>query len=141
MKYYVADPELKQMYRAHDDDAGFDLCTATDINLTDTTWQLVPTKLHLAIPKGYVGFIKPRSGLSVKFNTDTHAGVIDASYRGEVGILISVNKPPVTFHKGDRIAQLCLLKLYDGPAEQVSSLEELEETDRGAGGFGSTGGF
>lgn len=141
MKYYCSDPELKlkQMVKAHADDAGFDICAAEDWELATTEWVPIKTALHVAIPRGYCGILKPRSGLSLRFNTDVHAGVIDSSFRGEIVVLISSNRPPFTIHKGDRIAQLCCLKLYDGPAERAASLEELGETDRGAGGFGSTG--
>lgn len=141
MKYYCEDPELNQLYREHADDAGFDICSAEDWELVNPSWVLVKTKLHVSIPRGHVGILKARSGLSVRFNTDIHAGVIDASYRGEIGVLVSTNKPPLVIHKGDRIAQLLVLACDTNPPIKVNSLEELGQTDRGGKGFGSTGGF
>lgn len=141
MKFYCADPELKQLYRKHADDAGFDICASEEMLIEDHDWHVIKTGLHVAIPKRYVGIVKPRSGLSLQFNTDIHAGVIDASYRGEIRVLISALQTPFKIEKGDRIAQLCVLRLYPGPAQQVSSLDELEETERGSDGFGSTGGY
>ena len=143
MKYFCDDPELEHMYKKHADDAGFDICAKHDAVLGPVAWVPVETGLHVAIPRGYVGILKPRSGLSLKYGTDVHAGVIDANYRGEIVVLLSAStvEYPVVLHRGDRIAQLCIMKLYDGPAERVGTLEELEETDRGGAGFGSTGGY
>ena len=141
MKYYCEYPELNQLCREHEGDAGFDICSAEDLEITNSDWVLVKTKLHVAIPSGHVGILKARSGLSVKFNTDIHAGVIDESYRGEIGVLISTNKPPLVIHKGNRIAQLLVLACDTNPPIRVNNLEELGQTDRGEKGFGSTGGF
>ena len=143
MKYYCEDPELQQLYREHATDAGFDICSAEDKWLFDGTWTPVKTALHLAIPEGKVGILKARSGLSLKFNTDVHAGVLDASYRGEVIVLLSVelNKAPFHIKKKDRIAQLIVLDCDLAEPERVNSLEDLGNTERGEKGFGSTGGF
>ena len=143
MKYYCSDPELNQLYREHATDAGFDICSAEDVWIMDGTWTPVKTALHLAIPEGKVGILKARSGLSLKFNTDVHAGVLDASYRGEVIVLLSIEQAKAPFHvkKSDRIAQLLVLDCDLSNPERVNSLEELGNTDRGAKGFGSTGGF
>ncbi len=141
MKYYCEDPELNQLYREHADDAGFDICSAEELVLRDTQWHLIKTALHVAIPSGHVGILKARSGLSLRVNTDVHAGVIDSSYRGEVCVLLSVEKVPFHIRKGDRIAQLIVHACDTNPAIKVNSLEELGETDRGGKGFGSTGGF
>ena len=141
MKYFVSDPELDQLYKKHADDAGFDIKSAESLTIADGDWHLIKTGLHVAIPKGCVGILKPRSGLSLLFNTDIHAGVLDSNYRGEVGVLISANNLPFTINKGDRIAQLVLLVQPKVELERVNSLEELDATDRGVEGFGSTGGF
>lgn len=141
MKYYCEDPELNQLYREHVDDAGFDICAAENLKITNGKWFLVGTKLHVSIPSGHVGVLKARSGLSVKFNTDIHAGVIDSGFTGEIGVLISTDGPPFLIHKGDRIAQLLVLACDTNPPIRVNSLEELGQTDRGEKGFGSTGGF
>lgn len=139
MKYFVEDPELRQLYKKHDDDAGFDICAKQNLLIEDDKWYAIPTGLYLAIPKGHVGILKPRSGLSLRFNTDIHAGVIDSNYRGEVVAVISVDHPPFFIERGDRIAQLLILELPKIELEKVATLSELGDTDRGAGGFGSTG--
>ena len=139
MKYFVEDPELRQLFKKHDDDAGFDICAKQNLLLEGDKWYSISTGLYLAIPKGHVGILKPRSGLSLRFNTDIHAGVIDSNYRGEVVVVISVDHPPFSIEKGDRIAQLLILELPKIELEKVATLPELGDTDRGAGGFGSTG--
>lgn len=141
MKYYCNDPELNQLYKKHADDAGFDICAASAMEITDQSWHEVKTGLHVNIPKGCVGILKPRSGLSLEFNTDVHAGVIDSGYTGEIIVLLSVLKPPIFIEKGTRIAQLVVLLMPKIEPVRVGSLEELEDTERGADGFGSTGGF
>lgn len=101
---------------------------------------LVSTGLHIAIPKGYVGFFKSRSGIASKKWLEVGAGVIDADYRGECKVLLhNHSDEDVTFHHGDRIAQLCIIRISDADVEPVMSLEELGGTDRGSDGFGSTG--
>lgn len=101
---------------------------------------LVGTGLHIAIPKGYVGIVKSRSGNAVKKWIEVGAGVIDADYRGEVKVLLhNDSDEDVVFNYGDRIAQLCIIKISEADVEPVMSLDELGDTQRGEGGFGSTG--
>jgi dUTP pyrophosphatase len=101
---------------------------------------LVPTGIAMALPRGTVGLIWPRSGLAVRAHLDTRAGVIDESYRGEVRVLLrNDGSMPFTIAPGDRIAQL-LVQRYEVPrVEVVVSLEALGRSERGAGGFGSSG--
>ena len=141
MKYYCEDPELNQLYKKHADDAGFDICAAEDYELGSTDRVLVSTKLHVAIPKGYVGILKPRSGLSIDYGTNIGAGVVDAGYLGEIKVVLTAQTFPFIIHKGDRIAQMLILKLPQVEPEKVDSLEALGVTDRGEAGFGSTGGY
>ena len=90
----------------------------------------------MEIPKGYVGFIKDRSSLAKKFRLRVNAGVIDSDYRDDVRILIENNgDSPFAYEKGDRLAQIVILKHYDVDMFEV---EKLDETSR-TGGFGSTG--
>lgn len=98
---------------------------------------MVDTDLAIAVPEGTYGRIAPRSGLAVKNFIDTGAGVIDADYRGQVKVLL-FNHSEVDFEvkESDRIAQLVLERIYTPDVEVV---EKLEESIRGAGGFGSTG--
>ena len=98
---------------------------------------LVPTGISMAIPVGYYGRVAPRSGLSCK-GFDVGAGVIDAGYRGEIKVLMINNSTEKkTFYKGDKFAQLILTKILDRPI--LEEVTELPTSERGAGGFGSTG--
>jgi dUTP pyrophosphatase len=117
--------------------AGADLHCVDGIVLAPGERQLVPTGISVEIPPGWYGRIAPRSGLAVKHGIDTLAGVIDADYRGEINVLlINLGQQSVELKAGDRIAQLII--------EQAASCEylwaeDLAETERGTGGFGSTG--
>ncbi|HWJ02164.1 MAG TPA: dUTP diphosphatase [Verrucomicrobiae bacterium] len=121
--------------------AGLDLLAAVDepVEIAPGTVELIPTGLRLAIPQGYEGQVRPRSGLALKqgltcLNTP---GTIDADYRGEVKvILINLGKVPYIITRGERIAQLVFNKIALATLVEVKS---LDETSRGAGGFGSTG--
>jgi dUTP pyrophosphatase len=123
--------------------AGMDLVAALPADaplvLAPLARAAVPTGLTMAIPPGYEGQVRPRSGLALKHGiTVANApGTIDADYRGEVKvILINLGEAPVTIARGERIAQLVIAPVT--PAELVTS-PELPDTSRGAGGFGSTG--
>ncbi|RKF71959.1 Deoxyuridine 5'-triphosphate nucleotidohydrolase [Golovinomyces cichoracearum] len=117
--------------------AGYDLHAAEEINIPARGKALVPTNIAIALPPGTYGRIAPRSGLAVKHMIDTGAGVIDADYRGEVKILL-FNHGDCDFKvtEGDRVAQLVIEKIS---TPDVKEVDELEESVRGAGGFGSTG--
>lgn len=97
---------------------------------------VVPTGIAAAIPHGYVGLVKPRSGWAVKFGIDTMAGVIDADFRGEINVILT-KQTPGTFDlvHGDRIAQLVVVPVMLESVEVIT----LGDTKRGSGGFGSTG--
>ncbi len=123
------------------DSAGMDLCANIEGSLTLKPLErtLLPTGLFLEIPEGYEAQIRPRSGLALKkgltlLNTP---GTIDADYRGEIGIiLVNVSNEDVTIKDGERIAQM----VFAAYAKMtLSEVETLDETVRGAGGFGSTG--
>ncbi len=133
------DPEMPLPAYAHVGDAGLDLAAAREVILAPGERAAVPTGLALAIPVGWVGLVHPRSGLARRHGlTVTNApGTIDAGYRGEVEVLlVNLGQEPVTVQRGDRIAQLLLQRV--GRADIVE-VERLEDTTRGAGGFGSTG--
>ena len=119
--------------------AGYDLCTIADVTLEAGKRHTIRTGLIMEIPRGCYGRIAPRSGLAVKFGLDTMAGVIDSDYRGEIGIVaVNLGQADVSFKRGDRIAQLILERCYT-PVVTPISVEDLTGTDRGKGGFGSTG--
>lgn len=124
-----------------EDAAGLDLRAATTepLVLAPGAYELVPTGLSLAIPRGYEGQVRPRSGLAARHGVTVlnSPGTIDADYRGEVKvILINHGSEPFTVQRGDRIAQLVLAQVAQLP---LVTVETLDETARGAGGFGHTG--
>lgn len=117
--------------------AGADLHCVETFTLQPGERKAVPTGLALAIPSGFYGRIAPRSGWAVKHGIDTLAGIIDADYRGEVLVLlINLGNHPFTAAAGERIAQLIIERAASCAYEWA---DELDETARGAGGFGSTG--
>ncbi len=126
----------------HPGDAGMDLCSRIDVILEPGQRVLIPTGIAIAMPAGYAGFVHARSGLALRHGIGlvTGPGVIDAGYRGEVGVIL-VNHDlhePVSIRRGDRIAQLVILAI---PAVKIVEIGELPASHRSSGGFGSTGGF
>ena len=125
--------------KAHADDAAFDLRSRVDISIPVNKSTLVPTGVFMELPVNYEAQIRPRSGLALKHNiTLTNSpGTIDAGYRGEVGVIM-FNHGPAEFEvkRGDRIAQMVITEL---PEVELDLAESLSESDRGTGGFGSTG--
>lgn len=134
------DPSIPLPFYAKGGDAGADIVTRVDVTLQPGERALVPTGISIALPDGYVALVHPRSGLAIKHGvTMVNApGTVDAGYRGELQcIMINHDlKDAVTFHKGDRIAQLVIQKVERAEFVEV---EELPGSGRGAGGFGSTG--
>lgn len=117
--------------------AGYDLSSAKACVIPARGRLCVPTDLSIKLPPGTYGRVAPRSGLALKHAIDTGAGVIDEDYRGPVGVIL-FNHCDNDFEikKGDRIAQLILERIS---TPEVLEVEELDDTQRGAGGFGSTG--
>lgn len=125
--------------KAHHDDAAYDLRARVDMELPVRRSVLVPTGLHLELPVGFEAQIRPRSGLALKHNImlTNSPGTIDAGYRGEVGIIVyNGGEVPFVVKRGDRIAQMVIASLAD---VELVSTDELADSKRGAGGFGSTG--
>ena len=123
--------------RATKGSVGFDLQAAVEVIINAHSRALVATDLAIQLPAGTYGRIAPKSGLAVKAMIDVGAGVIDSDYRGNVKVLLINNScDSFAVWKGDQIAQLIVERAYMGEAEMVDS---LEETERGEGGFGSTG--
>ena len=117
--------------------AGLDLYAVEDVTLPAGARAMVRTGLAVAIPRGFYGRIAPRSGLAVNYGIDVLAGVIDSDYRGEiVCALVNHGAESFTLKAGQRMAQL-IVEAIITPAPQWA--EALDETSRGAGGFGSTG--
>jgi dUTP pyrophosphatase len=136
------DPGLPLPSYAHPGDAGADLHCAVDVTLQPGERALVPTGIAMVLPEGYVGLVHPRSGLAARHGISivNAPGTIDAGYRGEVSVcLVNTDRTePFTVRRGDRIAQLVIQRF-----ETASFVEadDLPESVRGAGGYGSTGGF
>lgn len=135
------DPELPLPTRAHPDDAGIDLMTTSDVELAPGERALVGTGIAVAIPHGWAGFVHPRSGLAARSGlTIVNApGTVDAGYRGEIKVcLLNTDaSTPIRLHRGDRIAQL-LVQAVELPT--LVEVPSLDDTPRGSGGHGSSGG-
>ena len=150
---------------AHEYDAGFDLVAAEDVIIEPGETKIVPTGLAIALPPGYEAQIRPRSGITVKTKLRVQLGTVDAGYNGEIGIIVdnihggnkgmTVKRNALDtsgkvirevdpnhiygtyiIRKGDRLAQIVINQVEQA---QFQIIEELDETQRGAGGFGSSG--
>lgn len=131
----------KLPYCATEGSAGYDLfaCLDKDIAIEPEKIKMIPIGIALEIPAGYAGFIFPRSSLGVKYGITLPncVGVIDSDYRGEFFVpLINLGEQEFVVKNGDRIAQLVIMRVENAIFEKT---EELSDTDRGEGGFGSTG--
>lgn len=134
------DPGVPVPAYAHPGDAGADLAAAEDVELAPGERALVRTGIAIALPAGYAAFVHPRSGLAAKHGvTIVNApGTVDAGYRGEIKVtLLNTDREhPVSFRRGDRIAQLVIQRVARPVFHEV---DELPGSARGEGGFGSTG--
>lgn len=123
--------------KAHDHDAGWDLYSTEDVEILPGERKTIKTGISLQIPNGYAGLIWPRSGLSVKNGIDVLAGVVDATYRGEVMVcLLNTGKDTVSLQIHSRIAQILFQEV---PRFVLTETSSLDDTKRAAGGFGSSG--
>ena len=134
------DAELPVPAYAYEGDAGVDLPATCDDMLKPFERKLVPCGIAVAIPRGYAGFVLPRSGLAIKHGVSlvNAPGLIDSNYRGEIQAILVNLDPQNAFEikRGDRIAQLVIMRVPDASFDVCAN---LPETDRGAGGFGSSG--
>ncbi|GAB2748279.1 dUTP diphosphatase [Salinifilum aidingensis] len=135
------DPDVPAPSYARPGDAGADLTTTRDVVLQPGERAVVGTGVALALPEGYAGFVHPRSGLAARAGLGivNAPGTVDAGYRGEVQVCLINHDPaePITIARGERIAQLVVQRVEHAVFEEVA---ELPESQRGAGGYGSTGG-
>lgn len=134
------DPTVQLPSYAYEGDAGLDLRSNEDVTLKPFERRLVSTGLAVAIPEGFGGFVQPRSGLALKkgLSMANTPGLIDAHYRGELKVC-AINLDPVhdiRIERGERIAQLVIKRV---PVVTLQEVSALDETDRGAQGFGSSG--
>lgn len=124
--------------RAHETDAGLDLYSPMAGAVFSNDSLTIDTGVHVEIPEGYVGMVKSKSGLNVKYNI-TSEGVIDCGYTGSIVVkLYNHGNYAMPIERGQKISQLVLLPIITPELEPVDS---LEDTERGNGGFGSTGAF
>jgi dUTP pyrophosphatase len=134
------DTEIELPQAQNRGDAGYDLRSAADLSIAPGERALVSTGIAIAIPIGYAGFVQPRSGLAIKngIGVLNSPGLIDSGYRDELKVILINTDKNETFkiQKGDRIAQLVIQK-YESVNWNV--VDNLEDSDRGTGGFGSTG--
>lgn len=134
------DPTVPLPTYAYAGDAGLDLRANEDVAIAPYHRALISTGLAIALPDGYAGFVQPRSGMALKqgLSIANTPGLIDAHYRGELKV-IAINldsEESIHIERGERIAQLVIQEV---PVVTLTEVAELDETDRGAGGFGSSG--
>lgn len=133
------DPSVELPTYAYTGDAGLDLRSNEDLVLAPHERRLIATGLAVAIPEGYAGFVQPRSGLALRegLSMANTPGLIDSHYRGELKVCaVNLdNEKPIHIERGERIAQLVIQRV---PIVNLIEVDELDETDRGAGGFGSS---
>ncbi|MEY3076332.1 MAG: hypothetical protein RLZZ394_180 [Actinomycetota bacterium] len=136
----LLDPDIEIPSYAKPGDAGLDLRSRVDMKLEPGMRALVPTGLAIAIPEGYVGLVHPRSGLAIKngISMVNTPGTIDSGYRGEIAVILINHDREETFEikRGDRIAQLVIQQVE---IAELVAVQELPTSQRGAGGFGSSG--
>jgi dUTP pyrophosphatase len=136
----LLDEDLPMPRYQHEGDAGLDLPSRVDYVLEPGERAMIPTGIAVAIPRGYAGFVLPRSGLASRHGIAlvNSPGLVDSGYRGEMAIIMINTDKHEAFHikRGDRIAQLVIQKVEE---VTLSKVDELDDTSRGSGGFGSTG--
>lgn len=136
----LLDEDLPVPRYQHAGDAGLDLPSRIDYVLEPGERAMIPTGISVAIPRGYAGFVLPRSGLASRHGIAlvNSPGLVDSGYRGEMSIIMINTDKREAFHikRGDRIAQLVIQRVEEVAVVKVDS---LEDTSRGSGGFGSTG--
>lgn len=136
----LLDPDIEAPACAYAGDAGVDLRSTCDLELAPFGRAMVPTGIAAAIPDGYAGFVLPRSGLAAKHGISlvNAPGLIDSNYRGEIKAILVNLDPRETFSisRGDRIAQLVIQRVEQSV---FKACDELPPSERGTGGFGSSG--
>jgi dUTP pyrophosphatase len=135
------DPDVPVPSYARPGDAGADLVTTSDVVIKPGERVVVGTGIAVAIPEGYAGFVHPRSGLAARVGLSVvnTPGTIDSGYRGEIRICLINHDPvaPIELRRGDRVAQLVVQRVEHAVFREV---DQLDDSERSAGGYGSTGG-
>jgi len=138
VKFKKLHPDAVIPEKATSGSAGFDLCTVEDFVIPSMSRVKVRTGLAIEIPSGYEGQVRPRSGLAARqgITVLNSPGTVDSDYRGEVQVILINFGPEASFKSGDRIAQMVIGSVPSLSFEEVS---DISDTERGEGGFGSTG--
>lgn len=133
----VLDKGAYMPVRGHAEDAGMDLRTPTEVTIPAGGSALIDTGVHMQIPVGYFGKLESKSGLNVKHSIVSHGGVIDSGYTGPIiANLYNHSDKDFTFSPGDKVVQIIIQPCA---LPEIEVVDSLEETERGTGGFGSTG--
>jgi dUTP pyrophosphatase len=136
IKFKKLNKDAKIPTIAYADDAGIDLYADETVTIYTDNVKIIKTGIAVEIPPKHVGFIKERSGLSIKYGYNILAGVIDAGYRGEIGVVVkNTDMSPLKITKGTKIAQLVILSK---PIVTLREVNNLSESERGQKGFGSS---
>ena len=133
----MLDEGAKMPTKAHDTDAGFDLYAPKDFVVRCGSSKIVDTGVHIEIPKGYVGFLKSKSGLNVNYGIQGE-GVIDAGYTGSIVAKLYSHGKTLHFKEGQKMIQIVFLPI---PEVELELTDSFEDTERGDNGFGSSGAF
>lgn len=137
IRFKKLDPKAVMPRKAHPTDAGFDLCCVTDYNIEPQERALIDTGVAMDIPLGYCGLVTGRSGNTIKRGLVGQLGIIDSDYRGTVGIMaFNMSKETISIRAGERVGQILIIPHLSADFEEA---ESLTETDRGVGGYGSSG--
>lgn len=137
LKIKKVHPDAKIPKYAHKGDAGFDIYIPETVVILPGERKSVPIGLAMEIPEGHAGLLLDKSGLSHKHGIKSFGGVIDSGYRGEIHAgLMNLGDKPYTFEKGDKLIQMLIMPVQ---GVEILETEELTDSDRGIGAFGSTG--
>jgi dUTP pyrophosphatase len=139
ISFLKLDSELPNPSHAHPGDGGVDLYARETVQLDPEAWTTVPTGIAVAIPDGYAGMVVPRSGLAARLGVGVvnGPGLVDSGYRGEIKVILINHGPePLELQRGERIAQLVVVPVVE---QEFVEVDELPDSSRGDGGFGSTG--
>lgn len=135
----LIDPDCFLPESAHEQDAGYDLKTPKGFTVPVNGSATIDTGVHMMIPNGYAGVLISKSGLNVKHGL-TSTGLIDAGYTGSIVVKLYNNGiAPASFARGEKISQIVIIPIAKPALHQVATLEQLGSSERGTGGFGSTG--
>lgn len=137
IKFKKLSKEAVMPTKAHPTDAGFDLYSSVTVTIPSGERMLIPTEVAMEIPKGYFGAVVGRSGNTIKRGLLVMTGIIDAGYRGPIGIMAyNLSNEDITIRQGEKASQIVIIPILG--CKMIES-DELSQSDRGENGYGSTG--